>query len=46
MIDETGSPLIGDFGKAKEVGDSDLTTSIEGSPAFLPPECCSFDDFE
>lgn len=45
MIDEAGSPLIVDFGKAKYLKseDEDLTTSMEGTYTFLPPESCSFE---
>ena len=45
MIDEAGSPLLVDFGKAKQLmnQDDDITTSMEGTYMFLPPESCSFD---
>lgn len=45
MLDEAGSPLLVDFGKAKQLIDDseDITTSMEGTYLFLPPECCSFD---
>ena len=57
LLDESGAPLLVDFGKAvalqtgrEDVTKSnDMTTSIEGTYTFLPPECCSqssFDDFE
>lgn len=46
MIDETGSPMLVDFGKAKLLRSEsdDFTTSMEGTYTFLPPECCSFSD--
>lgn len=45
MIDETGSPLLVDFGKAKLIKseEDDVTTSMEGTYTFLPPESCSFE---
>lgn len=45
MIDEAGSPLLVDFGKARELKseDDDITSSMEGTYMFLPPESCSFD---
>lgn len=45
MIDEAGSPLLVDFGKAKQLQleEDDITTSMEGTYLFLPPESCSFD---
>lgn len=45
LIDEAGCPLLVDFGKSKQLqnDDEDLTTSMEGTYTFLPPECCSFD---
>lgn len=45
MIDEAGSPLLVDFGKAKQLSceEDDITTSMEGTYMFLPPESCSFD---
>lgn len=45
MIDEAGNPLLVDFGKSKLLSsvEEDLTTSMEGTYTFLPPECCSFD---
>lgn len=45
MIDEAGSPLLVDFGKAKQLynEDDDITTTMEGTYMFLPPESCSFD---
>lgn len=45
MVDEGGNPVLCDFGKAKQLqNDSDdITTSIEGTSLFLPPECCSFE---
>lgn len=44
-MDEAGSPLLVDFGKARQLqsNEEDLTTSIQGTYTFLPPECCSFD---
>jgi [calcium/calmodulin-dependent protein kinase] kinase len=34
-----------DFGKAKKLksDEDDITSSVEGTYMFLPPECCSFD---
>ena len=34
-----------DFGKARQLKneEEDLTTSIQGTYTFLPPECCSFE---
>ena len=49
MVDGLGNPLLVDFGRSMQLhtnGGSDLTTSIAGTPAFLPPECCSFEEFE
>ena len=45
LMDETGSPLLVDFGKAKQLRseEEDQTTSIQGTYTFLPPECCSFE---
>lgn len=45
MIDETGAPILVDFGKAKQLNceEDDITTSLEGTYMFLPPESCSFD---
>jgi len=45
MIDETGEPILADFGKAKKIeSEADFfTNSIEGTLLFLPPECHSFD---
>jgi serine/threonine protein kinase len=45
LMDETGSPLLVDFGKARQLKteDEDQTTSIQGTYTFLPPECCSFE---
>ena len=45
MIDEAGSPLLVDFGKARQLKtvDDDQTTSMEGTYMFLPPESCAFD---
>jgi mitogen-activated protein kinase kinase 1 len=45
LIDEAGSPLLVDFGKARQLknDDEDITTSMEGTYTFLPPESCSFD---
>jgi serine/threonine protein kinase len=45
MIDKLGSPMIVDFGKARQLTseDDDMTTSIEGTYMFLPPESCAFD---
>ena len=45
MIDEAGSPLLVDFGKARQLQneEDDITTSMEGTYMFLPPESCSFD---
>ena len=45
MIDEAGNPLLVDFGKSKQLhcDEEDMTTSMEGTYTFLPPECCSFD---
>ena len=45
MIDETGSPLLVDFGKAKLIRneEDDLTTTMEGTYTFLSPESCSFE---
>lgn len=45
MIDEAGSPLLVDFGKARKLRceEDDQTTSMEGTYMFLPPESCSFD---
>lgn len=45
MLDEGGNPILADFGKAKALKDDteDITTSMEGTQLFLPPECCSFD---
>jgi [calcium/calmodulin-dependent protein kinase] kinase len=47
MIDELGNPVLADFGKARKVdNDADeVTTTIEGTLYFLPPECCG-DDIE
>ena len=44
-MDEAGSPLLVDFGKARQIkaDHEDQTKSIEGTYTFLPPECCSFD---
>ena len=45
LLDESGAPLLVDFGKAEMIVDNlDFTTSIEGSYTFLPPECCSLVD--
>lgn len=49
LLDESGSPLLVDMGKSvmltspKDLSfkENDLTTSIEGTYTFLPPECCS-----
>ena len=49
LLDESGAPMIVDFGKSLQLpdpdpfclGPNDLTTSIEGTYTFLPPECCS-----
>ena len=48
MIDEIGSPLICDFGKSRQLNSEadDMTKTIEGTPAFLPPECCQFEEYE
>eukprot|EP00350_Pseudokeronopsis_sp_OXSARD2_P008095 CAMPEP_0170550878 /NCGR_PEP_ID=MMETSP0211-20121228/8888_1 /TAXON_ID=311385 /ORGANISM="Pseudokeronopsis sp., Strain OXSARD2" /LENGTH=227 /DNA_ID=CAMNT_0010857679 /DNA_START=238 /DNA_END=921 /DNA_ORIENTATION=+ len=49
LVDDLGNAQLVDFGKSMELqanGGSDLTTSIAGSPAFLPPECCTFEDFD
>ena len=50
MIDESGSSLLCDFGKSRQLLSAsiseDLTSSIEGTSIFLPPECCSFDHDE
>jgi [calcium/calmodulin-dependent protein kinase] kinase len=45
LMDETGTPLLVDFGKARQLKneEEDLTTSIQGTYTFLPPECCSFE---
>ena len=44
-MDETGTPLLVDFGKARQLrsDEEDQTTSIQGTYTFLPPECCSFE---
>ena len=42
-------PFIGDFGKSFELSlssENDYTTSIEGTPAYLPPECCTEESSE
>lgn len=52
LLDESGAPLLVDFGKAAALPesqefsskDNDYTTSIEGTYTFLPPECCSMQD--
>lgn len=52
LLDESGSPMLVDFGKAVALSkatvdlcrENDLTTSIEGTYTFLPPECCSMID--
>lgn len=48
LLDESGAPLLVDFGKSQILSsvtdftkENDLTTSIEGTYTFLPPECCS-----
>ena len=47
LLDESGAPMLVDFGKAQTLQEADLdapndlTTSIEGTYTFLPPECCS-----
>lgn len=49
LLDESGAPMLVDFGKAVKLQeprdlaqvDNDLTTTIEGTYTFLPPECCS-----
>lgn len=48
LIDECGSPLLSDFGKSRQLTcpEDDMTTSIEGTSVFHPPECCSFEDYE
>ena len=54
LLDESGAPMIVDFGKALILqtpspqdlicsSDNDYTTSIEGTYTFLPPECCSME---
>lgn len=45
MIDEAGNPLIVDFGKARQLRceEDDITSTMEGTYMFLPPESCSFD---
>lgn len=45
LVDESGEPFLVDFGKAKQLNnpEEDITTSMEGTYTFLPPECCSFD---
>ena len=45
LIDEAGTPCLCDFGKSYKLKteEEDITTSIEGTYHFLPPECCSFD---
>eukprot|EP00349_Pseudokeronopsis_sp_Brazil_P000170 CAMPEP_0202958584 /NCGR_PEP_ID=MMETSP1396-20130829/2886_1 /ASSEMBLY_ACC=CAM_ASM_000872 /TAXON_ID= /ORGANISM="Pseudokeronopsis sp., Strain Brazil" /LENGTH=209 /DNA_ID=CAMNT_0049676733 /DNA_START=470 /DNA_END=1102 /DNA_ORIENTATION=+ len=45
LVDEGGQPILADFGKARELlsNEDDVTTSIEGTPFFFSPECCSFD---
>jgi serine/threonine protein kinase len=54
LLDESGAPLLVDFGKAVALQTghvdltqgNDMTTSIEGTYTFLPPECCSSDGFD
>lgn len=51
LLDESGAPLLVDFGKSVALSsghvdlmkgeDNDMTTSIEGTYTFLPPECCT-----
>lgn len=51
LLDESGAPLLVDFGKSVTLSsghvdlmkgeDNDMTTSIEGTYTFLPPECCT-----
>ena len=52
LLDESGSPMLVDFGKSLILPDpedssfdcsqpNDFTTSIEGTYTFLPPECCN-----
>jgi len=45
LVDEGGSPILADFGKARQLlnDEEDVTTSIEGTKLFFSPECCSFD---
>ena len=55
LIDEEGFPQLCDFGKSKQIStsssdlfaeDEDLTTTIEGTPAFYAPECCNIEQTE
>jgi [calcium/calmodulin-dependent protein kinase] kinase len=48
LIDELGSPRLTDFGKSRQLSSpaEDLTTSMEGTLVFYPPESCSFEEFE
>lgn len=41
MVNEQGNALLGDFGSAEYVGDTDQVRRTEGTYHFLAPECCN-----